>query len=121
MASYKILVLNKDNSYSFFKEKVPEYKKEIATDADGNDTIVKVPTGNYIMEDYSTDDITDAQDKYKELLSTYFKSQLNCVLDVTEQVSINVDIEDVGDGGVVDFATDDDVDGAIASISAILG
>lgn len=92
MAVYKILIKGTNGALAFATEKKEVMTKEIKT-IDGVDTIVEVGTGKYVTGVFESEDVEVVKKKYVELMDTYKKDQLNCVIDVPEIVNITVDIE----------------------------
>lgn len=92
MAVYKILIKGVNGAMAFATEKKEIMNKEIQT-IDGEDKIVEVGTGKFVTGEFESEDVEVVKKKYVELMDTYKKDQLNCVIDVPEIVNITVDID----------------------------
>lgn len=88
---YKILIKTTSDTYKFAQQNVEVMEKQIVT-VDGVDTIEEIGTGKFVLADYETESVDELKEKYIELMSKYRQDQLNCIADVSEKVTITVDI-----------------------------
>lgn len=99
---YKITIKGQNPGvFTYAQMKSEKMEKVIVTDTDGNDTIELKGTGEYFTEDFHTEDFEEAKDKYLELIKTHRIDELNIIDDVTEKVTVNIELADSVDSDEV--------------------
>lgn len=90
---YKITIKGYNKgTFTYAQRTVNVVEPKIVKDENGQDTIEYVPTGATRLEDFETNDIEEAKQKYIELLENHKKDELNLIDDITETVTVIITI-----------------------------
>lgn len=91
---YKITIKGYNKgTFTYAQRTVDVLEARVVKNEDGEDVIEYIPTGAKKVEDFETNDIEEAKEKYIELLETHKKDELNLIDDITETVTITVAVE----------------------------